>query len=115
MKGYEKIKLQEPLSTGELFEKIKGGNFPNGTPTLMGSGKMVRMDFPANNKYKVTASVSGKTITIAETYNGVGGLAKESGMELLTNGWSKFFNKNRDENCSDIVEIKNEITRILGL
>lgn len=115
MKGYEKIKLSETMTTVELFEKIKNGSFPNGAPTLVGSGKMCRIDFPANNKYKATASISGKTITIAETYNGIGGLAKEGGMELLTNGWSKFFNKDHDKNSSDIVDIKNEILRILGL
>lgn len=115
MKGYESIKLQETMTTEALFNKMKDGNFSCGAPTLTGSGKMTKIDFPANNKYKVIVSISGKTISITQTYNGVSGLAKETGMQMLTKGWSNFFNKDRDKSSDDIVMVKNEIVRILGL
>lgn len=115
MKGYERIKLKEPMTTEELFEKIKDGNYPQGAPTLSGSGKGAQIDFPPNNKYKPMAIASGKSITISQVYNGVGGLVQEMGMETLTNGWSTIFNKDRNKNSDDIVMIKNEIVRILGL
>ncbi len=113
MKGYAKIKLESPMTITEIYEKIKDGTYPTGAPELAGSGKLMRIDFPPTDKYKVIATVSGKTISITLTYNGVGGLAKESGLEFLTNGWSTIFNKNRDQTSSDLDLIKDEMEKYL--
>lgn len=112
-KGYDKVKATKKLTYDELFEIIKDGNFPCGTPELTGSGIMRCIKFPPNNKYVIQLSICGASIQATKTYSGAGGLLKEVAGDTLTKGmYSTVNGENIDMNRMTTTVIE-EITRLL--
>ncbi len=86
-KGYDKVKTKEKMTYDELYEVIKTGTFEAGEPFITGEGFMRCIQFPPTGKYKLQVAITGKTITVAKIYNGLGGLASETVGDVVTDGW----------------------------
>ena len=110
--NYDKIKVTEKLDYDQLYEIIKDGNYPAGSPEITGKGIMRAIRFPASGKYQLMASLSGNTIVLNNNYSGAGGLAKEMIGDSLTGGFFGLFNKERQDGNDIVDEVGAEMSRL---
>ncbi len=112
-KGYDKVKTKEKMTYDELIEIMKEGKYPVGEPFITGTGIMRCIQFPPTGKYKIQIAVTGKTITVAKIYSGVGGLVEETVGDVVTDGWyGSLNNENMEQNEATWV-VAAEIKRLL--
>lgn len=112
-KMYDKVKMTQKLSYDELLEIMKDGTYPVGEPEISGSGIMRAIRFPATGKYQIMVAITGTTITISNSYSGVGGFAKEAVGDALTDGWYNGLNKENLDGNAAVEAIGKEISRLL--
>ncbi len=98
-KGYDKVKTTQKMTYDELLVEMQAGTYDAGEPFITGEGFMRCIQFPPSGMYKIQVAISGKTITVAKIYDGVGGFAQETIGDVVTDGWFKSLNsENLDQN-----------------
>lgn len=113
VKSYSKVKVKEKLEYDRLYEIIKDGQYPLPKPEITGKGMMRAIRFNPTGKYQIMVAISGKTITVAKSYSGASGLAKEMIGDKFTDGWFTFMNKENIDGNEAVEEIGKEISRLL--
>ena len=115
MKGYESIKLKKALTIEEAYQALSQAETPLGKPELYTVLGSTGIQFPPYKGYKVVMSVTRKAITISSTYDGAKGLAKEAGMDILSDGWSRIFGTKGENSSADAVsELANVCKRVFA-
>ena len=123
MLGVKSVKLElkgNYASLEELLEAMKDVKFEAGIPEITKHGLNTLIVFPPvdrNNQVWITGAKGKYTIMRSTEVAGLGNVAKNAALEMLTDGWSNLSAAfgDKKKRCMELVEITADEIKAAGI